>query len=711
MRALDEQQRRVVACAACPRLVAWRSDVARDKRKAFAAETYWGRPVPGFGDPQARLLVLGLAPAAHGGNRTGRVFTGDRSGDWLYAALHRAGFANQPEATHREDGLRLTDAYVTVAVRCAPPDNKPTPEERDRCQPFLVEELRLLRRVRAIFCLGAFAWDAALRTLAALGHAPGKKPAFAHGAEASVGPYTLLGCYHVSQQNTFTGRLTVEMLDAVLRPGARRHRLMKLAWPASGPAVARLYQRLLALVFLDAFVSLGAQVHRLYGARGLIPAAQYLAEAREAGQTLAQFPSLFWLIGASDGALTFGIVAGVVVSLLAIAGVRPRVCFAVLTLLYISFVSIGHTFLYFQWDNLILECGAFAVLLSRTRRSWWAHTLFRLILFKLYWESGVAKWQSYLHDWQDGSAMTWYYETAPLPTWLAWFAHHLPAWWHHAESWATLAFELVLPIGIFGPRRVRLFVAAFLTAFQLVNLFTANYGFFVYLALPLHLFCLDDSDVLAARAWLRKKLRLPETAPPEEAPLLEGRRRVAMIVGASLVSALFVAISIIDALFAFTEPGPRLQKLEPLREAYDAFRLINTYHLFGHITRQRIEPQIETTTDGKTWVEQDLTWKAGDPHRRPRFIAPHQPRLDFQLWFHGNSPGRVPGYLLTLLDRVCHDPDAVDGFFAAPLPRKPQAVRVSYWEYHFSSWDEWKRGLWWTRTRLEGTRTLDCHRD
>jgi uracil-DNA glycosylase family 4 len=214
---LDDLQRRVVACRACPRLVAWREQIARDKRAAYKDEVYWGRPVPGFGDPAARLFIIGLAPAAHGGNRTGRVFTGDRSGDWLFAALHRAGYANQPTSTHRGDGLRLTDCYVGACVRCAPPDNKPTPQERDTCLPFLVEELRLLPRVRVLLCLGSFAWDGTLRALRALGHVPARKPSFGHGAGAVVGPYMLLGSYHPSQQNTFTGRLTGEMMDAVLR--------------------------------------------------------------------------------------------------------------------------------------------------------------------------------------------------------------------------------------------------------------------------------------------------------------------------------------------------------------------------------------------------------------------------------------------------------------------------------------------------------------
>ncbi|MBL8793497.1 MAG: uracil-DNA glycosylase [Planctomycetia bacterium] len=211
----------IVGCRRCPRLVHWREQVAQEKRAAFRHETYWGRPVPGFGDPQARLLVCGLAPAAHGGNRTGRVFTGDRSGDWLYAALHRAGFANQPTSRHRDDGLQLTACYVTACVRCAPPDNQPTPEERDLCLGYLVEDLRLLPRVRGIVCLGSFAWDGMLRALRQLGHAAPRKPKFGHGAAADIGPYKLFGCYHPSQQNTFTGRLTEKMLDEVFKRAAK----------------------------------------------------------------------------------------------------------------------------------------------------------------------------------------------------------------------------------------------------------------------------------------------------------------------------------------------------------------------------------------------------------------------------------------------------------------------------------------------------------
>ncbi len=215
--ALEQLEAEIVRCRRCPRLVAWREQVAHTKRAAFAAETYWGRPIPGFGDPAAAVVVLGLAPAAHGGNRTGRVFTGDRSGDWLFAALYRAGFANQPTSRRRDDGLRLRGCWVAAAVRCAPPANRPTPTERDTCLPYAARELKLLPAARVVVCLGAFAWDAALRILAAMGAAAGSpRPRFGHGAEVRIDRLTLLGCYHPSQQNTFTGKLTEQMLDDVL---------------------------------------------------------------------------------------------------------------------------------------------------------------------------------------------------------------------------------------------------------------------------------------------------------------------------------------------------------------------------------------------------------------------------------------------------------------------------------------------------------------
>lgn len=222
---LAELEERVVACRACPRLVAWREQVAREKRAAYADQTYWGKPVPGWGDPAARIMVVGLAPAAHGGNRTGRMFTGDRSGEWLYRALHRVGLASLPHSLTRDDGLELRGVWVTAPVRCAPPDNKPTPAERDNCRPFLLAEVAMLQQVKVIVALGSFGWTESARLL---GIRP--RPKFQHGAMSTAKDgRVLLGCYHVSQQNTFTGRLTEPMLDAVLA------RAVALSWPDPQP--------------------------------------------------------------------------------------------------------------------------------------------------------------------------------------------------------------------------------------------------------------------------------------------------------------------------------------------------------------------------------------------------------------------------------------------------------------------------------------------
>jgi uracil-DNA glycosylase family 4 len=221
---LDTINALIVECRRCQRLVAWREEAARNPPARFLGQHYWARPLPGFGDPQARLLIVGLAPAAHGGNRTGRIFTGDRSGDFLFAALHRAGLANQPTSVARDDGLRLSDAYIAAVNRCAPPANKPTPTERDNCLPYLAAQIAALDQLLVIVCLGAFAWDGTLRALSADGHDARPRPRFGHGLQADVGRYRLIGSFHPSQQNTFTGRLTPGMLDevfAVARAEAR----------------------------------------------------------------------------------------------------------------------------------------------------------------------------------------------------------------------------------------------------------------------------------------------------------------------------------------------------------------------------------------------------------------------------------------------------------------------------------------------------------
>lgn len=222
MNAIDQLNRTLIACERCPRLVAYRQRIAREKRRAYRDEDYWGRPVPSVGDPRARVLMVGLAPGAHGANRTGRLFTGDGSGDFLTPALYRAGFANQPTSTHLGDGLKLKDLYIVAIAHCAPPDNKPTPQEIANCRPYLVQHLALLKRVRVILALGKIAFEGVLAALAESGiDLPTPRPAFAHGAEYCVGRYTLIASYHPSRQNTQTGRLTEAMFDEVFE-GVRK---------------------------------------------------------------------------------------------------------------------------------------------------------------------------------------------------------------------------------------------------------------------------------------------------------------------------------------------------------------------------------------------------------------------------------------------------------------------------------------------------------
>jgi hypothetical protein len=463
------------------------------------------------------------------------------------------------------------------------------------------------------------------------------------------------------------------------------------ATTGSGPAIARLYHRLLAAVFLVAWLSLGAQLDVLIGSRGLLPLAPYLAGAGARGLGPAQLPTIFW-IDASDTVLRLGIWLGVALAVGALLGVRPRLCTALATFLYLSYVTACRDFLSFQWDNLLLECGLLATFLPTDRPAPWIHVLFRLLLFKLYFESGIAKWQSHLGDWQDGSAMTLYYETAPLPA------------WHHFESWATLVIELVLPAFIFGPRPVRLLCFAAFTGFQLINLATANYGFFVYLTLMLHVFLLADRDL----ERLSARLPAPRRPTPPPRPPAPSTRRL-RAVGAAAVVAVFIGVSAIDAVNAFVPMPPDWGRLvAPLETLYRPWRVINTYHLFGHITQTRIEPEFEAQVDG-AWQPLELRYKPGDPKRAPRLVAPHQPRIDFLLWFYGLSFQRdMPAYVRTLLDRLCSDPTAVQDLFVTPPPAAPDAVRIQFWRYHFSAPDE--PVAWWTREPVATTRPLVCEK-
>ena len=500
-----------------------------------------------------------------------------------------------------------------------------------------------------------------------------------------------------------------------------RRRWPRPPWTfGSGPSVAALFGMLLALVSLIAWVSLGVQVRRLIGGHGLLPLADFIEAARTANLARwARLPTIF-LWTQSDGALLAGIVIGVGLSLGALVGVRRRLCFALSTTLYLSYAVAGRTFLGFQWDNLLLECGMLAAFLPTTRPAPVAHFLFRALLFKLYFESGLAKWQSPLGDWQDGSAMTYYYETAPLPTALAFYAHHLPVWWHHLESRATLVLELVVPFAIFGRRRARLGAAVALTAFQVVNAATANYGFFCYLATALHVFLLDDADLARLRRFLRPRTQAAASTrnAPNDRDAADARALDRAAASAGVAA--YLVISLAQAAFAFGggEPGALLTAAAPLLERAETFRVINTYHLFASITRERIEPEFQTLDgsgdpdDDAAWTAHDLVHKAGDPTRAPDFVAPHQPRLDFQLWFHGLGFRRgQPAYVHMLLERMCEDAAAVRPFFREPstLPPHPRAVRIVYWQYHFTTpAEKHATGAWWRRDRLAAAPPVTC---
>jgi hypothetical protein len=486
----------------------------------------------------------------------------------------------------------------------------------------------------------------------------------------------------------------------------------------SGPDVAALFGTLLAIVSLIAWTSLDVQVRRLVGHAGLLPVEDFVADLRQAGLARwSSFPTLF-LWTQSDAALVGGTAAGAALSLLALAGVQRRLCFALSTFLYLSYATACRTFLSFQWDNLLLECGLLAAFLPADRAAPAVHFLFRVLLFKLYFESGLAKWQSPLHDWQDGSAMTYYYETAPLPTVLAWFAHNAPAWWHHIESRGTLVLELVLPLAIFGPRRLRLVAAVGLTAFQVINAATANYGFFCYLAVALHVFLLDDADVAPVRRFLRPA-RGPRAPDEADEPDEQSAHTLARLLAGAGVT-VYLGVSLLQALLAFGgggEPGPALLAFARLVEPADRLRLVNTYHLFASITRERIEPEFQTLASGDpdaaaddSWTAHDLRWKPGDVMRAPRFVAPHQPRLDFQLWFHGLAFRRgLPAYAHMLLERMCEDAAAVRPLFREPLPAHPRAVRIVYWQYHFTTPAQRRAsGAWWRRERVAAAAPVTC---
>ena len=464
---------------------------------------------------------------------------------------------------------------------------------------------------------------------------------------------------------------------------------------SSGPRVARAFGAAFGLVALWAFIDLAIQAPELIGSRGLSPIAETMARA----ESFLARPTIFW-ISSADGFIWAVLIAGMLVSAATIAGVAPRLGCAVIAVLYLSLASASGPFLAFQWDVLLIECAVLAALLPRDREAPIAHWLMRLLLFKLYFESGLAKLMSPLGDWIDGSAMTFYYETAPLPGPLAWHAHHLPETWHAFEGWLVLGLELGGAFLILGTRRARLAALFGFTGFQLINLATANYGFFVYLALALHLFLLDERDLerLASRIptarWIDRWRRWRPSLPT-----FFSRR---LLVG---FAAIWIALSATEALVHFGGlPLPRV-----VRESYVWTRAFNVYFLFTAITRDRIEPALETF-DGQRWTVHQLRHKPGDLDRRPPLIAPHQPRVDFRIWFYAlGDPLRPPRFVRDLLVRACRDPAAIEPLFSAPLPEAPVAVRIARARYRFTSPEERERtGQWWKSQKLGPVLSIMC---
>ncbi|HEX2675429.1 MAG TPA: lipase maturation factor family protein [Polyangiales bacterium] len=480
-----------------------------------------------------------------------------------------------------------------------------------------------------------------------------------------------------------------------------------------GPVCARAFHRLLALVSLSAWLSLGTQLDVLVGSHGLLPAVDFFTRAREHGLGVLDVPSWLWL-GQSDALLTCGVLLGALTSLLALFGFGTRVAFACNAVLYLGYAIACDTFTSFQWDNMLVEASLLAALLPRDRRAPLATLLLRLLLFKLYFESGIAKWQSQIGDWKDGSAMSYYYETAPLPTWLAWYAHYLPVSVHRLESWAALIMELVVPWFVFGPRALRLIAFAYFGGFLLVDTLTANYGFFTYLAAALQVFLLCDADLERLAGFVRERLpawfRDPRAEsepaaralPPWAAKLARG--------ALALYACVWIASSLIGAVTHFTTFASQHEAVMRAYLASEPFRHANVYHLFGQITRERIEPSFETEVDG-TWVEHPLLYKPGPPTRPPPFVAPHQPRVDFRLWFYGLSFQQgMPRFVRALLDRLCHDPTAVQSLFTNSLPAHAEAARIVFHRYHFTTASERAAtGAYWTRESLGATQPFACH--
>ena len=460
--------------------------------------------------------------------------------------------------------------------------------------------------------------------------------------------------------------------------------------------VRNLFLRLLGAICFIAFWSLGSQVTVLFGHDGLLPASAYL-QSMPAARTFLDVPTLFWL-DCSDASLRLAALAGALISVLLILNLAPRYCLVALWTLYLSFVTIGQDFLSFQWDNLLLETALFALFVApgglRGKRQVPPHAigifLMQWLLFRLHVESGAAKLLTGDRTWRDLTAMVGYYETAPLPTWVGWYAHQMPLWAHKLCALFTFAIELGVPLFIWAGRRLRVAVFLGMLAMQVSVILTANYGFFNYLTMALCVFVLDDGHL----RWVARRLRwvLAESPPPRQS----AGRSPALAV----VALILVPLSIVP-FFSFVRPLSR--GMLPLRRTLNVFRSINAYHLFAQMTLVRREVVIEGSTDGVHWLPYEFRYKPGDPLRAPPFVAPHQPRVDFQLWFFALDGRASPRYFTDLLARLFSAPRVAAPLFSQdPFADKaPALLRVAFYRYQFSDTATRRAtGAWWVRELL-----------